>query len=181
MMAVYCKTQDGARISWQSRNKDQGGSETALQKRAVTLLPSAPSPQGSALSLSLLLLTLLATPPTKDWISLLHLFSFSQVPLNYCLGLPWWLRWWRICLQCRRPRFDPWVRKISWRRKWQPTPAFLPGKYPWAEGLARPQAMGSQRVGHNLATNHLHTHTHIHTHKILYCFISPTFYPHNCK
>ena len=33
-----------------------------------------------------------------------------------------------ICLQCGRPRFDPWVRKISWRRKWQPTPVFLPGK-----------------------------------------------------
>ena len=28
----------------------------------------------------------------------------------------------------RRPGFDPWVRKISWRRKWQPTPVFLPGK-----------------------------------------------------
>ena len=25
-------------------------------------------------------------------------------------------------------RFDPWVRKIPWRRKWQPTPVFLPGK-----------------------------------------------------
>ena len=22
-------------------------------------------------------------------------------------GLPWWLRWLRICLQCRRPRLDP--------------------------------------------------------------------------
>ena len=33
-----------------------------------------------------------------------------------------------ICLQCRRPRFDPWVGKIPWRRKWQPTPVFLPGK-----------------------------------------------------
>ena len=30
--------------------------------------------------------------------------------------------------QCRRCRFDPWVGKISWRRKWQPTPEFLPGK-----------------------------------------------------
>ena len=27
-----------------------------------------------------------------------------------------------------RPRFDPWVGKIPWRRKWQPTPVFLPGK-----------------------------------------------------
>ena len=25
-------------------------------------------------------------------------------------------------------RFDPWVRKIRWRRKWQPTPVLLPGK-----------------------------------------------------
>jgi len=24
--------------------------------------------------------------------------------------------------------FDPWVRKIPWRREWQPTPVFLPGK-----------------------------------------------------
>ena len=32
-------------------------------------------------------------------------------------------------LQYRRPRFDPWVRKIPWRRKWQPTSVFLPGKF----------------------------------------------------
>ena len=29
---------------------------------------------------------------------------------------------------CRRPGFDPWVGKIPWRRKWQPTPVLLPGK-----------------------------------------------------
>ena len=33
-----------------------------------------------------------------------------------------------VCLQCGRPRFDLWVRKIPWRRKWQPTPVLLPGK-----------------------------------------------------
>ena len=27
-----------------------------------------------------------------------------------------------------RPRFDPWVRKIPWKRKWQHTPVFLPGE-----------------------------------------------------
>ena len=32
------------------------------------------------------------------------------------------------CLQCTRPRFNSWVRKIPWRRKWQATPVFLPGK-----------------------------------------------------
>ena len=33
--------------------------------------------------------------------------------------------------QCRRHKrhgFNPWVRKIPWRRAWQPTPAFLPGE-----------------------------------------------------
>ena len=34
----------------------------------------------------------------------------------------------RICQQCRKPRFDPWVRNMPWRRKWQPTPVSLPGK-----------------------------------------------------
>ena len=33
-----------------------------------------------------------------------------------------------ICLQCERPGFDPWVRKLPWRRKWHPTPVLLPGK-----------------------------------------------------
>ena len=35
-----------------------------------------------------------------------------------------------IC-QCRRDQrrgLDPWVGKISWRKKWQPTPVFLPGE-----------------------------------------------------
>ena len=29
-------------------------------------------------------------------------------------------------LQCGRPGFDPWVRKIPWRRAWQPTPVLVP-------------------------------------------------------
>ena len=33
-----------------------------------------------------------------------------------------------VCLQCRRLGFDPWIGKILWRRKWQPTPVILPGK-----------------------------------------------------
>ena len=31
-------------------------------------------------------------------------------------------------LQYRRPRFNPWVGKIPWRSKWQPTLVILPGK-----------------------------------------------------
>ena len=42
-----------------------------------------------------------------------------------CQGLPWWLSWKRICLQCRRPWFNSWVRKFPWRRNRLPTPVFL--------------------------------------------------------
>ena len=33
-----------------------------------------------------------------------------------------------VCLQCRRPRFNPWVRKIPWRRIRLPTSVFWPGE-----------------------------------------------------
>ena len=41
-------------------------------------------------------------------------------------------QWQRICLSMQRHKrhgFDPWVGKIPWSRKWQPTPVFLPGKF----------------------------------------------------
>ena len=42
---------------------------------------------------------------------------------------------WSICLQCGRTGLDSWVGKIPWRRKWQPTPVLLPGKF---HGLRSP-------------------------------------------
>ena len=36
----------------------------------------------------------------------------------------------------RRYRFNPWVRKIPWSKKWQPTPVFLPGKFYKQRSLA---------------------------------------------
>ena len=45
------------------------------------------------------------------------------------LGLPRWLSGKEFACQCRRRRrCGPWVRKTPWRRKWQWTPVFLPGK-----------------------------------------------------
>ena len=35
-----------------------------------------------------------------------------------------------------RHRFDPWVGNIPWRRKWQPTPVFLPGEFHGQRRLA---------------------------------------------
>jgi len=64
-------------------------------------------------------------------------------------------------LQCRRPRFNPWVGKIPWRRKWHPTPVLLPGKSHGLRSL-------SQRVGHDWATS-LHF-TWPHSTLISFCF-----------
>ena len=41
----------------------------------------------------------------------------------------WWLGGKEFACQCRRHGFDPWVRKIPCKRKWQPTPVFLSGKF----------------------------------------------------
>ena len=56
------------------------------------------------------------------------------------------------CIRCKRYGFNPWVGKIPWRRKWQPTPVFLPGK----EVSGKLHSMGSQRVRYNRATEHTH-------------------------
>ena len=61
--------------------------------------------------------------------------------------------------QCRRHKrcgFDPWVGKIRWRRKWQPTPVFLPGKFHGQRKL-----VGYNPWGHKESdmTERLNTHT----------------------
>ena len=47
----------------------------------------------------------------------------------------------------RNAGFDPWVRKILWRRAQQPIPLFLPRQRTEEPGGL--QSTGSQRVGHN--------------------------------
>ena len=62
--------------------------------------------------------------------------------------LPRWLSGGEPVCQCERCRtcgFYPWVGKIPWRRKWQPTAVFLPGESPWTEEPGGLQFMGSQR------------------------------------
>ena len=56
-----------------------------------------------------------------------------------------------VCQRRRHKRrgFDPWVGKITWRRKWQPTPASLPGKSPGgAWGAAVCGIAKSHTTGH---------------------------------
>ena len=77
------------------------------------------------------------------------------------------------CLECtqgrrrKRSRSDPWVGKISWRRKWQPTPVFLPGKSHGRRSTAGYSLWSHKESGTTkwpsmwgCACTHTHTHTH---------------------
>ena len=83
-----------------------------------------------------------------------HLYHFFLALISK-LGLPRWLIGKESTCQSRRRGFDPWVRKNCWRRKWQPTPVFLPGKF---HGQRKPGRLwsyslwGRKSVGHDLAT-----------------------------
>ena len=56
-------------------------------------------------------------------------FQFQNIVVVRCsLGLRRWCSGKEYACQCRRWEFNPWVRKIPWRRIWQPIPVFLPGK-----------------------------------------------------
>ena len=79
----------------------------------------------------------------KSWTWLIdRYFSlFLEIPIEiiyifcYMILHSLWLSWW-IRLQCRRPRFNPWVGKIPWRRKRLPTSVLWLGEFhglysPW--------------------------------------------------
>ena len=50
------------------------------------------------------------------------------------------------CWRHKRLGFHPWVRKIPWRRAWQPTPVFLPGESLGQRSLVGCSPLESQRV-----------------------------------
>ena len=81
----------------------------------------------------------------------------------------------------RRQVSNPWVRKISWRRKWQPTAVFLPIKSHGQRSLAgySPLVTKSRTQVSAHARAHTHTHTHTHTHSLsnhitIYLFVPLT-------
>ena len=75
-------------------------------------------------------------------------FIFKLLVLRASLGAQMLM----ICLQCRKPGFDPWVRKIPWRREWLPTPICSPGEFHGQRSLAGLSSW-CRRVRHNWATN----------------------------
>ena len=80
----------------------------------------------------------------------------EQLPVSHLfytwLGFPWWLNGKELTYQCRNRGLDPWIGKIPWRREWQPTLVFLPGKFHGQKSLLGYSPRGHKRVGHDLAT-----------------------------
>ena len=67
------------------------------------------------------------------------------------------------CRKCKRHRFNPWVGNIPWRRKWQPIPVFLPGKFHGQRSLVGCSPW-AHRVAHRACVHaRVRTHTHLHT------------------
>ena len=93
-----------------------------------------------------------------DWVTK-HTSTSLVCPLRISRGFSSGAGKESIC-QCRRWGSNPWVRKIPWRRKWQPTLVFLPGKFHVQRRLMGYKSMESQRVRHNWATGHRPTGTH---------------------
>ena len=75
--------------------------------------------------------------------------------------LPWWLSSKESTCQFRKYEFNPWVKKIPWRGKWQSTPIFLPGKSNGQRNLAC-SLRGRKKVRQDLETKQQQQHNFVH-------------------
>ena len=69
------------------------------------------------------------------------------------------------CRRCKRHRCDPWVAKIPWNRKWQPTPVYLPESSmdrAWSATVHRLAELDTTECVHMCTHTHTHTHTYPH-------------------
>ena len=74
----------------------------------------------------------------------------------YILELSWWLRDKESTCNARDMGSDPWVRKIPWRKEWQPTSVSLPGGSHGQRSLAGYCPCSHKTVGYYLATKQQH-------------------------
>ena len=116
-------------------------------------------------------------------------YSWSALDKNsrsvdFVLGFPGGSENLRIdsACQCRRHRFKPWVRKIPWGKKWQPTPIVLPGKFHGQRRLVRYSPWGHKELGtiERLSTHRFFSEEAFHIFPcIIHILIPP--YPYQCS
>ena len=83
----------------------------------------------------------------EAWRAAIHGFARSRTRLS---------DWTELIRGTGRCRFDPWVGKIPWRKKWQPTPVFLPGKSYGQMCLAGYRPWRRKELDTTEATEHEH-------------------------
>ena len=72
------------------------------------------------------------------------------------------------CRRHKRLKFDLWVRKIPWRRAWQPTLVFLPGESHGQRNPVRHGPWGHRELDTTEATQHAHTQTYCDKYFMMY-------------
>ena len=83
----------------------------------------------------------------------LYFLSSQHLLMPFLLfGLPRWFSSKEPIYQCWWCRFDSWVGKIPWKRKWQPT-RLLAWEIPWTEEPGGLQSIGSQKSWSPLSTH----------------------------
>ena len=81
-----------------------------------------------------------------------HRTHFGKCYCRHIFGLPCWLSGKEYACQCRRCGFNLWVRKIPWRRKWQPASVFSLGKSHGQRRLAGYSPLSHKRIRHDCVT-----------------------------
>ena len=117
-------------------------------------------------------LSSLSHTANSHWLSILHtvVYTFPSgswylLPNCFPIGFHWGFLGGsavKNLLQCKRHGFDPCVRKIPWRRAWQPAPVFFPEESRGQRSLVGYiQSIGSRRVGSSWARMHTGFHSFI--------------------
>ena len=91
------------------------------------------------------------------------IFLFFKESPYYFPGFSRWLSGKESACQCRKFGSNLWMEKILWRREWQPTPEFLPGKSHGQRRLAVYSPWSCKRVRHNWVTEHPCLYTVLHS------------------
>ena len=96
-----------------------------------------------------------------EWEKSFFIYLFIYLVLAHFIDHFSWLSGKESVCQHGRCEFDLWVRKIPWRRKWPPTPVFLPGK---SHGQRSPMGYRPWGLRESGTTRWLSTHPRTHTH-----------------
>ena len=99
----------------------------------------------------------------EAWRAAVHGVKKSQTSLSDWTELKGWGGKESAC-QCRRHKrckFNPWIGKIPWRKKWQPTPVFLPGQFHGQRSLVGYSLWGCKELDMTEQSTHTCMHNWI--------------------